>query len=148
MPAPPLGPQPATRSSRLAISALGWTPTMRSISRPALSTKSVGILRTWNRSAVAGFSSMLSLAKRTRPAPGSPHVDQHRQWRALDLGREGRIADGHRLGFDWHPRLATAAHGPQATCDLVLRHAIGLATGGATNELGLSHGGLTPSILA
>src|SRR5437763_1163527 len=41
---------------------------MRSTSRPALKTSSVGMLSTSNRAAVAGFSSMLSLAKRTRPA--------------------------------------------------------------------------------
>src|SRR2546428_1693803 len=64
----PRRPQAATRSSRRAISDFGCTPTMRSISRPSLRTSRVGMLRTLKRVAVAGFSSTLSFANRTRPA--------------------------------------------------------------------------------
>lgn len=60
--------QAAIRCSRCTISALGCTPTMRSISRPPLSISSVGMLCTWKRAAVTGFSSTFSFATRTRPA--------------------------------------------------------------------------------
>jgi hypothetical protein len=51
-----------------AISDLGCAPTMRSTSRPALSTSRVGMLRALKRAAVAGFSSTFSFTTRTRPA--------------------------------------------------------------------------------
>ena len=57
-----------TRSNRRAISSFGCTPIMRSISRPALSVSRVGMLWALKRAAVAGFSSTLSFATRTRPA--------------------------------------------------------------------------------
>ena len=56
------------RCSLFTISDLGCTPTMRSISRPAFSTRRVGIVRTWNREAVNGFLSTSILAIRTRPS--------------------------------------------------------------------------------
>jgi len=55
-------------SRRRAISALGRTPTIRSTSRPPWKKSSAGMLRMLNRFVVAGFSSILSLAMRTRPA--------------------------------------------------------------------------------
>src|SRR5262245_26870327 len=48
--------QANARSSRRAISDLGCAPTMRSTSRPALSTSRVGMLRALKRAAVAGLS--------------------------------------------------------------------------------------------
>src|SRR6267143_190875 len=61
-------PWAVTRCRRRISSDLLCTPTMRSTSRPALSTSKVGMLRTLKRFAVAGFSSTFSLATRTRPA--------------------------------------------------------------------------------
>src|SRR5574341_122222 len=55
-------------SSRREITDLGWTPTMRSTSRPPWKIRSVGMLWRPKRAAVAGFSSTLSFATRTRPA--------------------------------------------------------------------------------
>ena len=46
----------------------GWAPTIRSTSRPALNISMAGMLRTLKRAAVAGFSSILIFAIRTRPA--------------------------------------------------------------------------------
>ena len=50
----------------------GCTPTIRSISRPCRSTRSVGMLWTPKRAAVAGFSSTFSFATRTRPDISPP----------------------------------------------------------------------------
>jgi hypothetical protein len=57
-----------TRSSRRAISILGWTPMMRSTSRPPRNTSNAGMLCMRKRPAVTGFSSTLSFATRKRPA--------------------------------------------------------------------------------
>ena len=56
------------RSNLREISSFGCIPTIRSTSRPDLRIKSVGMLLTLKRAAVAGFSSMFSFPTRTRPA--------------------------------------------------------------------------------
>jgi hypothetical protein len=61
------------RSNRRVISSFGCRPTIRSTSRPDLNTKSVGMLLTLKRAAVAGFSSIFSFPTRRRPANCEPN---------------------------------------------------------------------------
>ena len=123
------------RSSRRAISAFGWTPTMRSTSRPPLSTSRVGMLLDAEARRRRGILVHVELREAhaprhlrrqlvehrrdhpARPAPRRPQVEQHRQRRALDLGRERRVGDGHRLAAEGQRRLAPPADGLQAALD-------------------------------
>lgn len=92
----PAGRQAIMCCTRRRISDLGCIPTMRSTSRPRLNTNKAGMLSIRKRAAVTGFSSTLSFRTRILPsssparfsitgvrirqgAPGSPHVDEHRQ---------------------------------------------------------------------
>jgi len=132
------------RSTRRAISDLGCTPMMRSTSRPRLKTSSIGMLRTLRRLAVMGSASRRVRGRPTPPradrpwarSSGTAHtwcpgVHQHRQRRALDLGRERRVAYGRGRCRSGGPhgqrRLASPADGLAARLDPAVRHAVGRA---------------------
>src|SRR5262245_5296994 len=74
-----------------------------------------------------------------RSAPRRPHVEQHRQRRALDLGRKVSISDRNGFNLDGQGCLAAATHGTEPLTNLFQWDPIGSTAGGTPNQLRIRH---------
>ena len=75
----------------------------------------------------------------TRPAPGRPHIEEHRQRRALHLTRKCRIRYSHRLVVYQQRCLTAAAYRLEPVTEFLQWHSIGRTAARTANQLWISH---------
>jgi len=95
-------------------------------------------LATSKRPAISSASSSMTGATILQgPHPRRPHVEQHRQGRALNLRGEGGIRHGQRVLRQCQRFLAPPRTPARALLQLFPRHAISRAAGSAAEQLGI-----------